>query len=191
MALCIVAADSTRLQSIDLWTVVDLVDGSGQRLTVVKALIAFLWEHHDVLSTCDVAVVEKQLASKNYKATRLAYCIIDWFEIVCPHVPVVHYHAFHKTAHFAPPGFKFKSKYERKMYCVSLAIEILTAAAAAAAENETADAAAGGLDAQLASFMAAKKKDDLADTLCQALAYLDFKLGECRSPSPPGTVSAA
>lgn len=164
-AMCIVEHDPPLQPRVVRWTLEDLYP----RPRVLHNATSVLYEHLDELACCHVILVEKQLTNKNYEAARMAQHVLSWFAIVLPDVKTVHYHAHHKTSFFAPQqgpkraraaataATASRDKRDRKKFCISLAIEFL---------------AATQQDKALAQLLTSAKKDDLADTLCQALSYL-------------------
>lgn len=152
-ACCVVVADAhNRVTQILEWFVTDVSAPTEDK--VLSNINSELFRVFDLLLRCDCALVERQLTRLNYKAARVAAHVASWLNICCPGVKVNMFHAKHKTAMFTRAELGPR---ERKQFCVDMAIDKV---------------AELGDTERLAQLLAAPKRDDLADTYCQALAYL-------------------
>jgi hypothetical protein len=106
-------------------------------------------------------IIERQLKTNPY-AQRIEQHVLSWFTIFCPNIEIVIYPASNKTKILgAPKSIKgAKKKPLRKKWSIEKASEILTLRC----DDDT-----------LKKLLGSKKKDDLADVVCQ-LASFKLKL---------------
>ena len=131
----------------------DFSHKSKDQTLVYMELYQRLDKYRDLLSSCHLLIIEKQLP-RNYKAIRLSQHTISWF-LLRTESMVVEIPSSMKTRVLGAP--KKMSYYNTKKWGVAKAKEILT-------QHEDKES--------LLILEADKKPDDLADTVCQLEAWL-------------------
>ena len=106
--------------------------------------------------TADTILIEKQ-PDRNKKMVSVMHFLHAYFIIKCPHAETILYDARHKVPDVAGPG---KSQYlKRKKVSIERCEEFIRS---------------GPTNAHwLDTFLKSKKKDDLADTVLQALSFVN------------------
>jgi hypothetical protein len=132
---------------------------------ILQNVNSILYEYAPLLSTCDVCLVEKQMTRLNFKASRLSYHVLSFFNIMWPHVKSIEYQASKKTATFTHAKM---DKRERKMYCIHKTLDTFIA------KNQTGD---------LAKLLCVKKMDDLCDVYQMVESYLKTVVLYGRKPA--------
>ena len=106
--------------------------------------------------TAQTILIEKQ-PDRNKKMISVMHFLHAYFIIKCPHAETILYDARHKVPDVAGPG---KTQYmKRKKVSVERCEEFIRSSPANAHWLDT--------------FLASKKKDDLADTVLQALSFVN------------------
>lgn len=118
-------------------------------------LIDVLDSYKTLWDDCDLFLVEQQMQSRhasNIKALKVSQHVLAYFTIAYKESKkIIEYPSYYKTQVFGAPKM---TKYERKQWSVKKAESLLM-------ENGYTDL-----------FKELKKKDDVSDVLCQALAYV-------------------
>lgn len=138
--------------------------------TILHNLTNLLDEFSDMWKECSTIIIEQQMSfgkKNNTMALKIAQHCWTYFSIKYPHLKLVDFPSYHKTQILGAPKNKKVSKngkvsfipmnkVERKKWAVEKALEILRLRK-------------DGVNSTV--LLLQKKKDDLADTLCQLQAY--------------------
>jgi hypothetical protein len=147
--------------SFETLFLIDLSSSKNDSITdYCSALTKHLEEHKHIYLSCQVILIEKQMCFKgmfNIRALRIAQHCMSWFVIQqCANnelvFDIVEFPAANKTKRLG--AIDLKTKPERKKWCILKAEQLLQS-------NKT----------LLSKFQKTKKKDDIADTVCQATAF--------------------
>lgn len=121
--------------------------------------IRFLDQHQDLWDSTDVFLIEKQMAygkQANIIALRMSQHILTYFSVLYGRFKsVIEFDSFHKTRVLGCPYLQRKKKVDRKKFTERLTEDLLTR------RN----------DDWLLYYKTLKKKNDIADCICQALAW--------------------
>lgn len=171
--------DETRAVGIARWELIDLADyeSSEDNQTIVPAVIRAL-DDADLSDGVDLVLIENQPCMKNPKMKTVQVAIHAFFECMR------HYQGGGGGVRLVNPSNKVGhgGKYsDRKRAAIARCREFL--------ERELVDGGEGLMSrsAALEVFGKAKKKDDLADALLQALWYVSTVMTPKR-PRAPGSV---
>jgi hypothetical protein len=184
LAFAAIRVDDERRVGLLRWELIDLADyeSSEDNQTVVPAIIRAL-DDADVLGTdgVDLVLIENQPCMKNPKMKTVQVAIHAFFETLR------HYLGAGGGVRLVNPSNKVGhgGKYaDRKRAAIARCREFL--------ERELVDGGEGLMSrsAALEVFGKAKKKDDLADALLQALWYVGSTMTPKRLRPPPDVLAA-
>lgn len=154
-AFIVADTDHDKVTTILEWHNMALTDAKTRPMYTVlfDRINRIMDEYAHVLETCDVCLVEKQMAHLNVLATRISHHVLSYFSIVFPNVRAIEFPAYHKTENAT---CRLMTKLERKIYCIQKTIEDLVVAQD---------------DMNLGLFLTQKKQDDMADVYQMVQAY--------------------
>lgn len=154
----------------------DLTEGCNQKLyldaKVFPNMIQKLNERSEILGSCDVYVVEQQMSFKgarNPAALKLAQTVMTYFWINHPGKPVIEFPAFHKGQVLGAPR-EFGTI--TKTYKNGNTREIKDTLKKWAVREVTRILELRGDDVTMTLLQDLKKRDDVADTILQSIAYV-------------------
>ncbi len=154
-AFIVADVENKRITNILEWVNTSLSETKSRPTwaTIYSRINDVLDAYSEILETCHVCLIEKQMSRLNKLATRISHHVFSYYSIIWPNINVLEYLAYHKTENST---CRLKTKLERKKYCIQQTIE---------------DLATAKDDVNLGFFLAQRKLDDLADTYQMIRAY--------------------